>query len=506
MLCCKPFEDLNGMQNGTLLAALDLGSNSFRLEIGRYDSGHIERVEYLKEVVRQGSGLDEDKNLNLAAMERGWDCLARFAERLHGFKKQQVRAVATQTLREARNKDDFLHKGQQILGFPIDVISGHEEARLIYQGVSHLLPQSDEKRLAFDIGGRSTELILGQGYSASRMESYRLGSVGWSMRYFPQGQVSASMFKTAVIAAQAVLDEAVEVFAPSEWEVVYGASGTVAAVCEMLHANGFAPGVISRAGLDWLIDKLLRAGHTDHLRLEGLKDDRRPVLAGGLSVLQALFDTFALQQIHRAEGALRQGALYDLIDRGNGQTDVRERTVRWLGERFGIDQAQAQRVSLVATRLFAQIAQNDPLNGRYSQKLQWAARLHEIGTHISHADAHHHGAYMLEHVDAPGFSLPEQHRIGQLVLGQRGKLRKLDAALSEELFGKQLISLRLAVLLCHARKEPDIETLRLQYKSRQFRLSTGPGWSRQYPQSAWLLEEEALAWQKTDWRFVVDLG
>ncbi len=494
------------MQNGTLLAALDLGSNSFRLEIGRYDSGHIERVEYRKEVVRQGSGLDEDKNLNLAAMERGWDCLARFAERLQGFRKQQVRAVATQTLREARNRHDFLHKAQLILGFPIDVISGHEEARLIYQGVSHLLPQSDEKRLVFDIGGRSTEVILGQGYTASRMESYRLGSVAWSTRYFPRGQVSASMLKTAVIAAQAVLDEAVETFPQSEWIVVYGASGTVGAVCDMLHANGFEAGVITRTGLDWLIEKMLRAGHTDNLKLEGLKDDRRPVLAGGLSVLQALFDTLALQQIHRAEGALRQGALYDLIDRGNDQTDVRERTVRWLGERFSIDKAQAQRVSVVATRLFAQIAKNDPLSGRYSQKLQWAARLHEIGTHISHADAHHHGAYILEHVDAPGFSLPEQHRIGQLLLGQRGKLRKLDAVLDEELFAKQLICLRLAVVLCHARKDPDIEALRFQYKSRQFRLTAEPGWSRQYPQSAWLLEEEALAWQKTDWRFVVDLG
>src|SRR5574343_1668253 len=178
------------MQNGTLLAAVDLGSNSFRLEIGRYDSGHIERMEYLKETVRQGSGLDEHKNLSLIAMERGWECLARFAERLHGFKKNQVRAVATQTLRDARNRDDFLRKAQAILGFTIDVVSGHEEARLIYQGVSHLLPQSDERRLVMDIGGRSTEVILGQGFAAHQMESYRVGSVAWSMRYFPDGLFS----------------------------------------------------------------------------------------------------------------------------------------------------------------------------------------------------------------------------------------------------------------------------------------------------------------------------
>ena len=185
------------MENGTLLAAVDLGSNSFRLEIGRYDSGHIERVEYLKETVRQGSGLDEHKNLSLVAMERGWECLARFAERLQGFQKHQVRAVATQTLREARNRDDFVRKAQQVLGFGIEVVSGHEEARLIYQGVSRLLPQSDERRLVVDIGGRSTELILGQGFGARQMESFRLGSVAWSTRYFPHGQLTAAHMQTA---------------------------------------------------------------------------------------------------------------------------------------------------------------------------------------------------------------------------------------------------------------------------------------------------------------------
>ncbi|GAB3189566.1 Ppx/GppA phosphatase family protein [Hydrogenophaga aquatica] len=493
------------MQNGTLLAAVDLGSNSFRLEIGRYDSGHIERVEYLKETVRQGSGLDENKNLSLIAMERGWECLARFAERLHGFKKNQVRAVATQTLRDARNRDDFLRKAQAILGFPIDVVSGHEEARLIYQGVSHLLPQSDERRLVVDIGGRSTEIILGQGYAPIRMESYRLGSVAWSTRYFQRGQFTAPLLQTAVIAAKAVLDEALDTFPAQEWTVAYGSSGTVGAVADILAANGFPAGVITRDGLAWLSERMVRAGNADELRLEGLKEDRRPVLGGGVSVLHALFDLFELNVMQRAEGALRQGALYDLIDRETDETDVRERTVRWLTERFSVDKGQAQRVSAVATQLFAQVATADPLNGRYSQKLAWAARLHEIGTHISHTSAHRHGAYILDHVDAPGFSMPELHRMSQLVLGQRGKLRKLEADLGDELFAKQLLCLRLAVLLCHARKDPEVGALRLSYRSRGFKLTTVPGWSRQYPQSAWLLEEEVEAWQKSDWRFTVDL-
>ncbi|BAO80551.1 exopolyphosphatase [Serpentinimonas raichei] len=493
------------MDNGTLLASVDMGSNSFRLEIGRYHSGHVERVEYLKEPVRLGTGLDEYKNLSPTAMERGWECLARFGERLQGFKKTQVRAVATQTLREARNRDDFLRKAQAVLGFPIDVISGHEEARLIYQGASHLLPQSDECRLVIDIGGRSTEIILGQGHEPLRMESYRLGSVSWTQRYFARGQYTAPMLRTAVIAAKAVLDEALETFPAAEWQVAYGSSGSAGAVCEMLALNGFESDVISRAGLDWLSERLLRAGNVNELRLEGLRDDRRPVLCGGLSVLHALFELFDLQTLHRSYGALRQGALFDLIDRESGQTDIRERTVRWLGERYATDQAQAKRVAALAVRLFAQVADEDPLNGRYSRKLDWAARLHEIGTHISHSGAYRHGAYILDHVDAPGFSMPELHRMSRLVLGQRGKLRKLEAELQEELFAKQLMCLRLAVLLCHARTDPDTAALRLGYKAGCFKFSAVPGWAKLHPQSAWLLEEEALMWQKTHWALELDL-
>jgi exopolyphosphatase / guanosine-5'-triphosphate,3'-diphosphate pyrophosphatase len=488
------------MQNGTLLAAIDLGSNSFRLEIGRFQSGHIERIEYLKETVRQGNGLDENKMLSAAAMQRGWDCLARFAERLQGFRKQQVRAVATQTLREARNRDEFLQKAQAILGFGIEVISGQEEARLIYQGVSHLLPQSDERRLVVDIGGRSTEMILGQGYAAGNMESYRLGSVAWSTRYFPKGLFSADAFRTAEIAAKAVLDQALDSFPPSQWTVAYGSSGTVGAVAEALTANGWPAGVVTREGLDWLVDRLIKAGSADQLKMEGMKEDRRPVIGGGLSVLRAVFDLFGIREMTPAQGALRHGALYDLIDGG----DVRERTVRWLSERFSVDAAQAQRVSEVATALFAQVAAGS-VNGRFSQKLAWSARLHEIGTHISHERSYHHGAYILDNVDAPGFSFPELHRMSQLVLGQRGKLRKLEADLADELFAKQLICLRLAVILCHARRMPEHEPLRLSFKPGAFKLVVPDAWARRFPQSAWLLGEEVLAWQKSAWKFSTDI-
>lgn len=496
------------MDKASLLAAIDLGSNSFRLEIGRYDHGLVQRVEYLKETVRLGAGLDEDQTLSAQAMQQGWECLARFAERLHGFDKAKVRAVATQTLREARNREVFLQRAHQVLGFPIDVISGYEEARLIYQGVSRLLPQSDEKRLVVDIGGRSTEMILGQGYEAKRLESYPLGSVAWSSAYFAQGHYSAAAFKRAEIAAQAVLDQALEQFAPELWQVAYGSSGTVAAVADLLAALGGRANVVTRAGLDELRERLIKAGKSDALRLEGLKDDRRPVLAGGLSVLRAIFDLFDIEQMTPAQGALRHGLLYDLIARQLDNTDARERAVSWLAKRFAVDQSQAQRVRDLALALFAQVARR-PLPGstagRYSRKLGWAARLHEIGAHISHERANVHGAYVLGHVDAPGFSQSELHRMSMLVLGQRGKLRKVADMLDDELFAKQLLCLRLAVLLCHARRQPEQSDFALSYRDGSFRLVTANGWAARYPQSSWLLEQEVLAWQKTAWSLAVDL-
>ena len=291
------------MQDGTLLAAVDLGSNSFRLEIGRFEHGHIQRVEYLKETVRQGGGLDEERNLSLEAMQRGWDCLARFAERLAGFERSHVRAVATQTLREAHNREVFIERGNAILGYPIDVVSGPEEARLIYQGVSRLLPQSPEKRLVVDIGGRSTELILGQGYQSHAVTSLRMGSVAWSNRYFADGNFTPEAFSAAETAAKAMLDETLQTFTPGAWDVAYGSSGTIGAVGEILTLAGEPAGVISRDGLDWLLSKLLRAGQASRLRLEGLKEDRRPVIGGGLSVLRAVFDLLEIDQMQVAQGA-----------------------------------------------------------------------------------------------------------------------------------------------------------------------------------------------------------
>ena len=500
------------MQTQSLFAAIDLGSNSFRLEIGQMDAGQLRRVEYIKETVRQGNGLDEERNLTPEAMARGWECLARFGERLAGFKPSQVRAVATQTLREARNRDVFLTEANRILGFPIEVIAGKEEARLIYLGVSHLLPQSNERRLVVDIGGRSTEMILGQNLQPATLESYRVGSVAWSMKFFPDGAWTASAFKAAEIAAKAVLDEAVVVFKKSHWDTCYGASGTIGAVSDALSASGWPPEVVTREGLAWLKERLLKFNKPESLRLEGVKEDRKPVIGGGLAVLQAVFDLLQIDEMHVAQGALRHGALYDLIER-EGTQDVRAAMVDWLAQRFGSDKPQAERVSRTAQTLLKAMLPDTEMTepqelARHLKKLHWASQLHEIGMRISHSDYHKHGAYILDNTDLPGFTLNELHRLSQLVLGHRGKLRKLELALGDTRFVQQLMALRLAVILCHARRDPDLTGLEISGDApkRTTQLTLQSDWAELWPQSAHLLREEKSAWLKTDWRFALQMA
>ena len=499
---------VNSMQNGQLIAAVDLGSNSFRLEIGVFEDGQIRRVDYIKETVRQGNGLDADRMLSKEAMQRGWDCLARFAERLAGFSLELVRAVATQTLREAKNRDVFLIQATTILGFPIEVISGKEEARLIYLGVAHGLPQSNEKRLVIDIGGRSTEMILGRGYKSTVMESYRVGSVKWSMKYFSTGQFTTTAFTKAEIAAKAVLDEALSLYPRQSWDIAYGSSGTVGAVVDVLNAAGWPEGKITREGLDWLKEKLIKMEHVDSLKLDGVKDDRKPVIGGGLSILFALFDLLGIEEMHAAQGALRQGVLQDLLDRleRDDTTDLRSSMVTALASRFAVDMAQADRVTRTALHLFQNLQTAEGKKSgrliRLENKLSWAAQLLEIGTRISHSDFHKHGAYILDNADLTGFSMPELHRLSQLILGHRGKLKKLDPELRDEDFVCQLMSLRLAAILCHARREPELKglTFKRSEVDSGFVISCKKHWAQQWPQSAHLIQEECEAWLKTNWQ------
>ena len=492
----------------TLLAAIDLGSNSFRLEIGRYNNGQIHRVDYLKETVRQGGDLDAERNLKPEAIDRGLKCLARFGEAIKNFPKQNVRAVATQTLREAKNRDVFLKLAKKSLGFDVEVISGVEEARLIYQGVSRLLPQSDERRLVIDIGGRSTEFILGHHLSAETTDSLRVGSVTWSLKYFADGQLSEKNFERAEIAAESFLDAVADTYQNQYWDVAYGASGTVGAIAEILAEAGFAEDVVTRKGLVWLRTQLIKARTIDKLELFGLKEERKAVIAGGLSVLTGVFDLLKIDSLNVAKGALRHGLLYDMMAKDDDTSkDLRNASINNLITRFGVNKVHATNVAKVAliflNGLLSDANENNFDIRRLKQKLSWAALCHELGSAISHSETQKHGAYIVDNTELMGFAQSELHRLSLLVLGHCGKLKKLEADFNDESFIYQLISLRLAVIFCHSRHLPVLKNVRFECAGNTFLLSLPSAWQQAFPQTSYLLEEEVLAWQKTNWSLVV---
>ena len=483
---------------GAPLAAIDMGSNSFRLEIGQLHHGDYRRLAYLKETVRLGGGLDAHGYLTDDAAQRGLDCLSRFAQRLRGFEPGQVRAVATQTLREARNRDAFLVQAGAALGFPIEVISGREEARLIYAGVSVMQP-STQPRLVIDIGGRSTEMIIGQGRVPKLAESFQVGSVSLSMRWFPAGRFTAQGFRDAQVAAGAELEEALQAFDPAQWRMALGSSGTSGAVSQILAAAGITDGRITTAGLRWCIEQCLAAGHVDRLALPSLREDRKAILGGGLSLLYTLLVHFGIEALHPAKGALRQGVIIDLHERHAAQrhahgTDMRDASVAEMQRRFQVDAAHAARVRGVALALYRSAwpeAEAEDL-----RELAWACAMHEVGLMVSHHDHHRHSAYLVGHADAPGFSQSQQRRVADLVLAQRGGLRKIEAQLSQERFAWQALALRLAVIKCHARGPVSDTALALKRAGKLARLQFSARWADAHPRTLHLLREEAEAWQR----------
>jgi exopolyphosphatase/guanosine-5'-triphosphate,3'-diphosphate pyrophosphatase len=482
-----------------VLASIDIGSNSFRLEIGQITrGGRYRRLDYLKDTVRLGAGLDADGVLSEEAALRGLACLTRFRARLAGIPPKQLRAVATQTLREATNRNAFLARAGEALGHPVEVISGREEARLIYKGVARLQP-SDQPRLVVDIGGRSTELIIGVGATPLQAESFHVGSVSLSMQYFSDGHFTAERFQAAQVAAGAELEEALVQFSHQNWVESLGSSGTAGAVSQLLAASGITNGAITPEGLQWCIQACIRAGHQDALKLPGLKPERRAVLGGGLAILNTLATQFGIEALQPARGALRQGVIFDLderlaAERDPAAHDLRDDTVLDLQQRFCVDAAQARRVQDTAAPLLRQIQPHATLDQQ--RELGWAAALHEAGMMVSHHDHHRHSAYLVGHVDAPGFSQNQQRRLADLVLGHRGGLRKIDAALADPALAAQVMALRLAVLLCHARSAPDQPLPNLDADGRQVRLVHTADWGRQHPRTLHLLQGEVEAWAK----------
>ena len=493
---------------GAPLAAIDIGSNSFRLEIGQVLQGRYRRAAYLKETVRLGGGLDANGFLTDDAAQRGLDCLRKFAKRLEGFEPGEVRAVATQTLREARNRNAFLTRAEAALGFPIEVISGREEARLIYAGVSFLQP-GDKPRLVVDIGGRSTEMILGLGRQPRVAESFQVGSVSLSLRWFADGKFTESAFRHAQVAAGAELEEALTPFAPNLWQEALGSSGTVGAVSQVLVAAGVSDGTITPDGLRWCIKQCLTAGSADKLKLPSLRDDRRAVIGGGLAVLYTLATHFGIESLRPVKGALRQGVIIDLHERQAarrqaGGVDMRDLSVAELQRRFQVDVAQSRRVRDVALNLFTR-ARPDA-DRETLLELGWACDLHEIGLMVSHHDHHRHSAYLTGHVDAPGFSQSQQRRMAELVLAQRGGLRKVEEQLSHAQFAWQALALRLAVIKCHARDVVDPKALQLRSDGDEAHLALATNWVAKHPRTVHLLREESLVWQRQQPRLMLAAG
>lgn len=453
-------------------------------------------LDSLREPVRLAAGLTPEKRLDEASQERAIECLKRFGERLRGLPPHAVRAVGTNSLRAAKNAAAFLKKAQAALGFPIEVIAGREEARLIYLGVAHSLPASEEKRLVIDIGGGSTEFIIGSRLKPTRLESLYMGCVSFSLRHFPDGKIGKGNMKQAELAARAELQTITGNFSRDHWHEAYGSSGTARALGEILEQSGYSKSGISREGLDKLRDDLLKTGDSRKLELPGLRPDRAPILAGGFAIMNASFAALGIERMTPVAGALREGVLYDLLGRFHHK-DMREATVAQFMARYQVDAAQATRVEALALRLAKQLAtagyQADSL-----QILSWAARLHEVGISVAHNGYHKHSAYILKNADMPGFSKMEQSRLSLLVLAHRGSLGKMQGQLNDPHDRALIFTLRLAALFYRSRADIELPPIGVACGDSEFEVSLDNEWLEQNPLTGSALQTEVVEWEKLD--------
>jgi exopolyphosphatase/guanosine-5'-triphosphate,3'-diphosphate pyrophosphatase len=469
-------------------AAVDLGSNSFHMVIARVQDGRIEIVDREKEMIQLARGVDAEGRLTTAAQKRALACLARFAERLRAIPNDQVRAVGTKALRRAQHTKSFIKAAETALGVPIQVISGFEEARLVYTGLAYSVSDDHSLRLVIDIGGGSTELIIGKDFDPICLESISLGCVTYSERFFgDSGRISPARFEKAWLAACAELESIRKQYLKTGWKIAYGTSGTVKAIAELVQARD-GGAVISAASLDWLAGEVQKSRSV----LKNMPELRRSVLPAGIAILKAIFDQLKLDRMHVGDAALKEGLLYDSIGR-LADHDSRVATVRNLQERYKVDEAHAGRVAQTALALWRQV--DGPLLPRVSRTkiLAWAAQLHEIGMSISHSAYHHHGYYILRNSDLAGFGRYEQYILANLVRAQRkglyeGKFDEVDehamAALTP-----LIVCLRLAILL-HRRRE-DIDVVPgLKAQGTDYRLKFPKKWLEAHPLTLAGLEQE----------------
>jgi exopolyphosphatase/guanosine-5'-triphosphate,3'-diphosphate pyrophosphatase len=477
-----------------VLAAVDLGSNSFHLVVARYSHGQLVVVDRLREMVRLGAGIGPDGRLDKQVAARAIACLERFGQRLRDMNAASVRVVGTNALRVARRKQSFLERAREALGHPIEIIAGMEEARLIYSGVAHNLPAEPGRRLVLDIGGGSTELAIGEGYEPQLLESLKIGCVSWSQRYFGDERLSPKRIERARLAARLELEPVQARFLKLGWQSVVGSSGTVRAIGEVLRERHPEASAIQADHLEELVAELGRATHGRELRYEALTEERRPVFPAGVVILAEVFDALGLEQMRMAEGALRDGLLYDMIGRLTDE-DPRERTVASMVRRYHVDSAQAGRVESTARGFLAQVADawelTDP---EAEQALAWAARLHELGLDVAHSGYHRHGAYLLENADMPGFAREEQRLLARLVGAHRRKLALVGV---DELIPPWdrhalplIVLLRLAVLLNRGRSDTPLPAVELAARESTLEVRFPPRWLKEHPLSVEDLHQE----------------
>ena len=478
------------------IAAVDLGSNSFRLQLARVVDGRLIFHDSLREVVRLGAGLDKNNYLDPAAQQRAIDCLKRFGERLRGLPQEAIRAVATNTFRVAKNSTELIAQAQAALGFPIEIIAGREEARMIFVGVSHSLPAANYQRLVIDIGGGSTEFIIGQGLEPLEMESLYMGCVSYSRRFFPDGKISEDALRRAQLAAAGEIQAIRSRYQKLGWSEAVGSSGTARSLGEIMLLNRWSDGHITREGLLSMRDVLLKAKDTRKLQIEGLSSDRATVIPGGLCIMLAAFDELNIERMTAVGTALREGVLYEMLGRMQHH-DIRAATVQSFMRRYHVDHAQARRVDVLASKMLAQVADRLQMKPEMArQYLGWAGRLHEIGISIAHSGYHKHSAYIVENADMPGFSRMEQQTLGFLVRGQRRGLGKIGLPDFDDDRCLLLLILRLSILFNRNRLDDDVPELKLSRSKSEFRLEVAGGWLMHNPLTESALQNELAYWQE----------
>jgi len=489
------------------MAAVDLGSNSFHMVVARYSHGQLVILDRLREMVRLAEGLDAHGRLDKAVSSRALECLERFGQRLRDMKAESVRVVGTNTLRKAHRKQTFLERAREALGHPIEIISGIEEARLIYLGVANTMPNDPGKRLVVDIGGGSTELIIGEGFNPLRLESLYIGCVSMSLEHFRDGKISDKRLRRARTAARLEIEPVQAAFRSQGWDHAVGSSGTIRVIAEIIRHFNPSATTITAEGLERLILEIIEAGHISEIRLPEVTAERAPVFPGGLAILAELFEALEIEHLRVADGALREGLLYDMVGRFTAE-DARSRTVRAMEQRYHVDQDQAARVEATALDFLKQVAAPWGITEPLAElAIGWAARLHEIGLDVSHSHYQKHGAYLLENADMPGFPREEQQLLACLVGGHR---RKILLTACEELISPWdkkaellILVLRLAVLMHRGRSSVQLPPIRLLPRGRALTIEFPRGWLKDHALTIADLQLEVDYWKAIDFRLRV---